>query len=74
MHTQLRRHDKVRLIAAPDPDYIEYYTDDQAPIPSGTHGTINVILPNGKYHIRIEKNGQEYAYVVMDEEALEKID
>lgn len=74
MQQTLKRHDKVKLLRNPDPEYAEYYSDEKIPIKSGAVGTINVILPNGRYHIRIEDdNGQELAYVVMDEESLEKI-
>ncbi|MEK6898788.1 MAG: hypothetical protein AABW79_01695 [Nanoarchaeota archaeon] len=74
MHQTLKRHDKVKLLRNPDPEYTEYYSDEKIPIKSGQIGKINVILPNGRYHIRIESDeGEELAYVVMDEESLEKI-
>lgn len=73
MSHKFKRHEKVRLLASPDPEYVEYY-EDERPITKGSTGKINIILPNGRYHIKIEdEEGNELAYVVMDEENLEKI-
>jgi hypothetical protein len=37
-------------------------------------GTINILLPNGRYHVRIsDDDGNEIAYVAMDEEQLQAI-
>jgi hypothetical protein len=79
MQTLFKRHDKVRLLADPDSEYIEYHTentdDEQVPIKKGMTGEINVILPNGQYHIKIfDKKGRELAYVVMNEEFLERVE
>lgn len=74
MQTKFKRHDKVKLLAEPDKEFIEYYAEKETPIKRGAVGEINILLPNGKYHIKItDKNGEEIAYVVMDEEFLEKI-
>lgn len=74
MYFKFKRHDKVKLLSAPDPEYTEYYSEEEKPILAGALGTVNVILPNGKYHIRIEdENQEESAYVVMDEESLQAI-
>jgi hypothetical protein len=74
MDTKFKRHQKVKLLSNPLEKDIEPYADPPQKITAGTTGTINVILPNGRYHIKIEdKNGDEIAYVVMDEEQLEAI-
>ena len=74
----LKRHDKVRLKNIPDYDYIEYFNKDQEDltpeIKRGMEGQINVILPNGKFHVEIKNDrGETVAYVVAGEEELEKI-
>lgn len=74
MQTKFKRHDKVKLLTDPDEEYIEPYKDPPVPIKRGMTGTINILLPNGRYHVRVQdKNDEEIAYVVMDEESLEKI-
>ena len=38
-------------------------------------GRINIILPNGQYHVEIlDKKGNTLAYVAVDEESLEAVD
>jgi hypothetical protein len=78
MQTKFKKHQKVRLLIAPDPEYTEYHTentnDEEIPIKKGTIGIINVILPNGQYHVKIfDNNGKELAYVLMSEEFLEAV-
>ncbi len=75
MRTNLKRHEKVRLLAEPEKEYIEYYAEPPVEIKKGAVGEINIILPNGKYHVKItnEKN-ETIAYVVMEEEFLEKLE
>lgn len=71
MQTRFKRHEKVRLLSAPREEDIERY-EDNAKISSGVIGTINMLLPNGRYHVKIEdKEGNEMAYIAMDEEQLE---
>ncbi|MBU0760740.1 MAG: hypothetical protein KJ600_00675 [Nanoarchaeota archaeon] len=79
MQTKFKRHEKVRLLAAPDIDYIEYdpaFDEEKPPITKGMVGKINVLLPNGEYHVEIveEKTGKTIAYVPMNEESLEKVE
>lgn len=79
MQTKLKRHQKVRLLKDPDPEYVEYHTElsksQQVPIRKGMIGEVNIILPNGEYHIRIlDEDGNEFAYVPMAEEDLEPIE
>ena len=74
MQTAFKRHQKVRLLRDPDPEYIEYYTDEEFQIKKGMDGEINILLPNGQYHVKIiDKKGNELAYVVMDEDGLEAV-
>lgn len=74
MQTIFKRHQKVKLLADPKEEDIEMYEDD-AKVKKGDIGTINIVLPNGRYHVRIEdKKGNELAYVAMDEDQLEAID
>ena len=74
MQTKFKRHQEVRLKSDPDKEYIEYYDDKEPPIKKGMTGKINILLPNGQYHVEIiDENGDAVAYVVMDEELLEAI-
>lgn len=75
MQTKFKRHERVILLADPNPEYIEYYTEEKPGIKKGMLGEINILLPNGEYHVAIidEKTGDTIAYVVMNEEFLEKI-
>ena len=46
----------VRILADPDSEYIEYsaeYDETQPRIKKGMKGKINIILPNGQYHVEI---------------------
>ncbi|MDO8460666.1 MAG: hypothetical protein Q7S74_06140 [Nanoarchaeota archaeon] len=82
MQTKFKRHQKVRLLLDPDLEYVEYHTEgspdvqDQTPIKKGMVGKINILLPNGQYHVEIidEKTGETIAYVPMAEEHLEAIE
>lgn len=74
MQTKFKRHQSVRLLIDPDLEYIEYSLDHQEPIKKGAHGKINIILPNGQYHVEILNDKEEtIAYVPMSEEYLEAI-
>ncbi len=74
MNTSFKRHQPVRLLTAPRDDDIEMYADPPISIPAGTRGKINMLLPNGRYHIKIEDaKGNEVAYVAADEEQLEAL-
>ncbi|MEK6850100.1 MAG: hypothetical protein AABX85_00840 [Nanoarchaeota archaeon] len=78
MQTKFKRGDKIVLTADVHSDYIEYHNEDDSdfqeiPIKKGMKGKINVLLPNGKYHVEIfDKKGGILAYVPVDEEDLEK--
>lgn len=74
MQTIFKRHQKVKLLADPKEEDVELYEDD-AKVKKGDTGKINIVLPNGRYHVRIEdKKGNELAYVAMDEDQLEAVD
>jgi hypothetical protein len=77
MQTKLKRHDKVKLLIDPDPEYVEYdvnlsEVDEKTRIKKGMLGKINILLPNGQYHVEvIDDNGETIAYAPMAEEDLE---
>jgi hypothetical protein len=74
MNTKFKRHQKIKLLATPKEDDVEPYADPPVPITKGMSGTINILLPNGRYHVRIsDEDGNEIAYVAMDEEQLQAI-
>ena len=76
MQTKFKRHQKVRLLVDPDPEYIEFHTSDaeveeKIPIKKGMIGVINILLPNGQYHVEIQnEEGDPIAYFPMTEENL----
>ena len=75
MQTKFKRHQKVRLLADPDSEYIEYsekYDEEKPRIMKGMTGKVNIILPNGQYHVEIlDEKGDVMAYIPMSEEYLE---
>jgi hypothetical protein len=74
METKFKRHQKVKLKITPFIESIEPYTDPPEKITKGMESEINLILPNGKYHVRVFNTKHEViAYVVVDEEGLEPI-
>ena len=79
MNTKFKRHQKVKLLRNPNITDIEPYQEDKEfeefpEIKKGASGEVNIILPNGNYHVLIrDKKGNKLAYVVMDEESLEAI-
>jgi len=74
MQTKFKRHQKVKILRSPDPEYVEYY-EDEVPIVKGMIGKINILLPNGKYHVEIlDKKGNALAYAPFEEEDLEGVD
>ena len=73
MQTKFKRHQKVRLLLDPDPEYVEFYSEEEVPIKKGAIGKVNIILPNGKYHVEIvDEKDKTLAYVLMDEDYLEE--
>jgi isopentenyl phosphate kinase len=81
MQTKFKRHQSVRLLVNPDLDYIEYHNTEEEldkehmpPITKGMEGKINMLLPNGKYHVEVfDSNGKRVAYVVLEEENITEI-
>ena len=74
MQTKFKRHQKVKILVLPDPEYIEY-RDEEIPIKRGMLGEINIILPNGRYHVKIlDINGSIIAYAPFSEEDLEAVE
>jgi len=75
MQTKFKRHQKIKLLADPDNEYVEYseeYDEEKPRIRKGMTGKINILLPNGKYHVEIlDKKGDVIAYVPMSEEYLQ---
>jgi hypothetical protein len=72
MQTKYKRHQKVVLLVAPDAEYIEYEPDfENQDIKKGALGEINILLPNGQYHVKIiDGKGNTIAYAPMSEEDL----
>jgi len=63
----------VIILVDPDPEYIEYDPSlkKEVAIKKGAQGEINIILPNGKYHVKItDKKGKTIAYAPFNEEEL----
>ena len=71
MQTQFKRHQAVMLLRIPDRERIEWYGDEQ-PLTKGMSGTINILLPNGQYHVEIkDKAGAILCYAPCNEEDLQ---
>ena len=77
MQTKFKRHQNVKLLVDPNPEYVEYsaeHSDSTVPIKKGMVGTINVMLPNGQYHVEVlDDHGATLAYVKVDEDSIEAI-
>ena len=86
MNTKFKRHQSVKLLVNPDPEYVEFHRElendendenekvEETPIVKGMTGKINIILPNGQYHVEIlNKKGETIAYAKLNEEDLESI-
>lgn len=72
MQHKFRKHQKVRILLPPNKEYIEYYVDPPVEIKKGMTGEVNLILPNGQYHVEIkDKQNKVIAYAPFDEENLE---
>jgi hypothetical protein len=77
MQTKFKRHEKVRILRSPDAEYVEYqpdFSESRPEIKAGTIGEINIILPNGQYHVEIkDDSGKTVAYAPFDEDSLESV-
>ena len=81
MQTKFKRHQKVRILITPNPEYVEYHNEDELEednypeIKKGMIGMINIILPNGQYHVAILNDKEEIiAYAPFSEDDLEEIE
>lgn len=75
MNTKFKRHQKVKLLINPLEEDIEPYADPPEEVKKGMKGKINVILPNGQYHVEVfNSKGETIAYAAMDEDQLELMD
>lgn len=80
MQTRFKRHQSVRLLVDADSTYVEYHNEDDSgfqeiPIVKGMHGKINILLPNGQYHVEIlDDKGETLAYAPFGEDDLEEDD
>jgi len=78
MQTKFKRGDKVILLSDPDNEYVEYHNEDEdgfeeTKIVKGMKGKINILLPNGQYHVEIfDKKGNILAYAMLNEEDIGK--
>ena len=71
MQFKFKRHQKVKILVSPDPEYTEFH-DEPLEIKKGMPGKINIILPNGKYHVEIlDDKDNVIAYAPFDEDQLE---
>ena len=74
MQNKFKRHQQVIMLRIPGEDFIEHWTDPPAPLKPGMKGKVNVILPNGMYHVEIhDDKGEVIAYVAVDEDGLEAV-
>ncbi len=79
MQTKFKRHQPIKILRAPDSEYLEYHNEDnpefsEVPIKPGMHGRINILLPNGQYHVEIlDEKGEILAYAPFNEEDLEAV-
>ncbi len=76
MQTKFKRHQPVIIKVSPNKEYIEYseeYSESMPAIKSGMKGKINILLPNGQYHVEIlDKKGDVIAYAAFSEDDLEE--
>jgi len=81
MQTRFKRHQLVRILKRPDPEYIEYAEEGdpnfkEMPIKEGMLGRINILLPNFQYHVAIfdpEDKTKIIAYAPFEEDDLEEV-
>lgn len=74
MQTKFKRHQKVRILINPTEEDVEPYADPPIGIKKGMTGKINMILPNGRYHVEIIQDDETIAYVALDEDQLELVE
>lgn len=83
MNTQFKKRQPVKILVIPDKEFIEYHNpeDEESAIENhpdikvGMSGKINMVLPNGRYHVELhDKKGNIIAYAPFSEEDLEATD
>lgn len=83
MNTKFKRHQSVKILVTPDKEFVEYHNpedeesalESQPEIIKGMPGKINMVLPNGRYHVELhDKKGNVVAYAPFSEEDLESTD
>jgi hypothetical protein len=75
MNHLFKKHQKVKLKFSPLEEDVEPYSDPPIPIIKGMTGEVNIILPNGQYHVAIiDEKDETIAYVAIDEEGLEALE
>jgi hypothetical protein len=71
MQPKFKIKDRVIITGSPDPEYVESYHEPEIPIVAGMKGKINLIMPNGQYHVEIQDDkGEVIAYALFHEEQL----
>lgn len=77
MQTKFKRGQEVRILSDADPEFVEYNEAegfDKIPIENGMSGKINILLPDGKYHVAVlDKKKRVIAYAPFEEDSLEEI-
>lgn len=78
MQTKFKRREMVKILVMPNPEYVEYSEFEENPssivIKVGMNARINILLPNGQYHVEIlDDKGNVVAYAPFSEDDLEKI-
>ena len=72
MQTKFKRHQSVILTRDPNPEYVEHQPDfEETVITKGMKGKINILLPNGQYHVEIlDDKSNTIAYIKADEDEI----
>ena len=76
---EFKRHQLVKIKVVPDPEYVEYHETDapEQPLKRGMLARVNIMLPNGRYHVEIlnpDNTAEVLAYAPFDAEQLEPAD
>jgi len=84
MNTKFKKHQAVKILVLPNAEFLEYHDpEDEEKALSGEHpeikkgmtGRINMILPNGQYHVELhDSKGSIIAYAAFSEDDLESLE
>jgi hypothetical protein len=79
-----KRHQRVKILVLPDSEFLEYHNpEDEEKAVEGKHpaikkgmtGEVNMVLPNGRYHVALhDSKGKIVAYAPFDEEDLQVLE